>query len=222
MSGSGMDAGPLLDEVLWERPFASFPQLHPAGIKGHEGRFLFGRCGTRRVILQSGRLHVYEGLDFEAVTRPMGILREFGVDTAVLLNAAGGLCPELRPGDLVAVSSVRCWPYPGWENTPDTLTPNVLVPGCAVTGEYIWMHGPSYETRAEIRALQSLGGMVIGMSAAPELERAQSLGIRTAVLSCVTNSCCAARLLTHREVLETARRSSKGIIRVLRDAIRTL
>ncbi|KAJ1675730.1 Purine nucleoside phosphorylase [Spiromyces aspiralis] len=54
-------------------------------------------------------------------------------------------------------------------------------------GVYGWIFGPSYETRAECRALRSLGCDVVGMSTAPEVVVAKHAGMDVLALSLVTN-----------------------------------
>jgi purine-nucleoside phosphorylase len=82
------------------------------------------------------------------------------------------------------------------------------------------MHGPCYETRAEIAALRSLGDACVGMSIAPELFRCQELGMPAGVLSCVTNVCGGTDKLTHTAVLSAARQASARLRALLRQALK--
>ena len=208
----------LLDEVFAERPFRAVPGLPQSAVPGHEGAFIHGRCAGTPVVLQCGRLHAYQGLAFEDVTRPVDVMHEYGVDRILFTNAAGGLWPKMRPGDLVTAAGVRPWRY-GPFDLPATLDVDFRVAGCDFTGDYVWMHGPCYETRAEVAALQSLGAAVVGMSAAPELLRCRQLGIRAGLVSCVTNSCCTPQILTHDHVVATAQRASARLCEVIRAAL---
>ncbi len=214
VAGSGMDLRPLLDRITDEKPFSAFAGLDAGGIAGHPCTFLWGRCGGVPVILQCGRRHLYEGLSFREVTRSIDLLHDFGAATVLLLNAVGALLPELEPGAVVAAAHVRTWPCRRLD-VPERLTPE-LVPECEHRGVYCWMHGPCYETRAEIGALRQLGGAVVGMSAAPELLRCQQLRLRAGILSCVTNSCITPQVLTHEHVLATAQNASAALCAVLR------
>ncbi len=220
VSGSGIHLRPLLDEVLAEVPFVDVEGLTRATVAGHDGSFVFGRCGGAPVLLQAGRIHLYEGHAPAAVAATVDALHRFGVRTLILTNAAGGLEPSLMPGDWVAADSVLAWRYRD-HRFPDRMTPDFLVPGCRATGTYIWMHGPCYETRAEIRALQAMGGMTVGMSVALELERCQALSIRAAVVSCVTNNCTTQESLQHAQVVEAAARASAHLCAILRGHIGT-
>lgn len=215
VSGSGINLRPLLDEVIREVSFTR-AGIPAAGTAGHAGVFVFGRCGDVPVILQSGRLHLYEGHDYETAVSAVDALYRFGVRALILTNAAGGLDEALAPGDLVAAEEVLSWRFQA-HAFPERMRPAFVVPGCTAAGAYIWMHGPCYETRAEIRALQHMGGATVGMSAAAELERCQALGIRAGIVSCVTNDCTSQQSLSHAEVVTVAERASGELCGLLRD-----
>lgn len=222
VGGTGIALEGILDHVDRELPFEDVPGLPRAGVAGHVGRFVFGKSGGYPVVVQSGRLHVYEGLSPAEAAQTVDALASFGVGTVLFTNAAGGLRPEMRPGDLLAVNAVRPLPFRQWHDVPKIIQPVVVVPGCEHEGTYVWVHGPSYETRSEIRALRELGGDAVGMSTAPELARCHELGIRAGVISCITNNCCTSQELTHEHVVETARQASQKIIRLIRDALARL
>lgn len=217
VAGSGLDLGGLLDTT--ERA-VSFEEagVGQTGVTGHTGRFLLGACVGRPVVLQEGRRHVYEGLALEEVTATVDALHGFGVRAVVFTNAAGGLKPEMRAGDLVSATEIQPWPCRRVE-LPERLHPDFTIPGCDAAGAYMWVHGPCYETRAEIGLLQRLGGAMVGMSTAPEFVRCRALGMRAAAVSCITNNCCAPMHLTHEHVLQTAASASRRLTSLLRRAV---
>jgi len=219
VSGSGIELESLLDPVKDELSFAEVPGLLEGTVLGHEHRFLKGFCGGVPVILQCGRLHMYEGFDYETVVKPVDVMAEWGVRKLIFTCAAGGLVLGMAPGDLMAVERVRLWRYKAWPVTPGMLYTDFQTPGCAFTGTYQWMHGPCYETRAEIKALQQMQVSAVGMSTAPELMRAQELGIQSAMIACITNSCTTPHVLTHEDVCAVARKSSQTVRLLLRKAI---
>ena len=220
VAGSGIQLEPLLDEIVARRPFGEFPGLEAGRVEGHGHYFVEGRCGGVDVIVQCGRLHMYEGFDYLAATRTVDVLHEMGVTTVIFTNAAGGLVLGMRPGDLVAVDRVRMWRYHPWAATPGMLFPDFTVAGCTFTGTYQWMPGPAYETRAEIAALQSQRISAVGMSAAPELMRCQELGMKAAVIACITNCCCRREKVSHDQVVTAAAKASPGIVALIREALR--
>ena len=219
VSGSGFELIGVFDDVDDSTMFSEYFDLPRTVLSGHARTFTRGSVGERPLILQTGRLHFYEGFDYKTVVKPVDLLAEWGVTTILFTNAAGGLLPDLRPGDLVAVDTIETWPFIHWPERPARLETQFQVPGCDRTGTYFWMHGPTYETPAEIGTLQALGASVVGMSTAPEVQRCRELGIRAAVISCVTNNCCRHEPLTHEEVLRVARCASDRLCAVLRRAL---
>jgi len=218
VAGSGVDLRLLLDKITLEQPFHDLPELALGATPGHGYAFLHGECAGRPVIIQCGRLHAYEGLEWRQVVQTVDALRRFGATSILFTNAAGGLLPEMQPGDLVAADAVHTWPF-GKFNLPETLRPDLLIRGCDFTGCYLWMHGPCYETPAEIALARALGAAAVGMSTAPELLRCQQLGIRAGLVSCITNSCLRSEKLTHDHVLDVARRTSAKLCALLRKTI---
>lgn len=219
VAGSGIVLDALLDDVSAQRPFHQFPGLNAATVSGHAGLFIQGQCQNHPIIIQSGRLHFYEGHDHKTVTRPVDVLHKLGVRTILFTNAAGALRPEIEPGHLMAATSIHLWPCRRWPAHPDTLAIDLVLDRCGHSGPYAWVHGPCYETRAEIAALQAMGAHAVGMSTAPEIARCQDLGIRTAVISCITNNCCTPQVLTHDHVLRTARNISAKLCDRIRAAL---
>jgi purine-nucleoside phosphorylase len=164
-------------------------------------------------------LHFYEGLDYRTITRPVEFLYERGVRSIIFTNVGGGLLPDLCAGDIVAVDRILTWPFVGWSERPDSIAPDWTIQGASVKGTYVWMHGPSYETPAEIRVLQKWGGTVVGMSTAPEVQRCRQLGIRCAVLTCITNNCCVQQSLTHEDVVASAQNASGRLCALIQATI---
>lgn len=219
VAGSGLALDAMFDVVDGDIDFESMPELSRCSVAGHHGVFRFGRCGDQRVVVQLGRLHLYEGLSMDQVCATVECLYTFGVRTLVFTNAAGGLAPELRCGDLMAVERLGAWPCARWPDAPERIVPAFSVDGCDARGAYVWVHGPSYETRAEIAAMHGLGYSAVGMSTAPEVVRAHDLGIRTAAISCITNECASPHALTHNHVLSAARAANQRLTELLKRAL---
>lgn len=220
VAGSGLDLTGLLDVVEEEVDFAE-AGLGETKVAGHAGRFLLGMCAGYPVVLQQGRRHIYEGLTLAEAGAAVDVLHRFGAAAVVFTNAAGGLMPEMRPGDLVSASMIQSWPCRRVE-LPERIYPDFSIPGCDSSGVYLWVHGPCYETRAEIALLRKIGGAMVGMSTAPELVRCRQLGMRAGAVSCITNNCCAPMRLTHAHVLETAASASRRLTSLLRRAVPAL
>lgn len=214
VSGSGLNLESVLEKVTGTVAFQDVPGMAPSTVQGHASRFIFGTCGNHEVIIQAGRLHPYEGIAFKEVIRPVEAMHAFGARTIIYTNAVGALAPELHPGTLVGATQVHAWRC-GRFPLPEVAHPDFCVPGCDAYGKYWWMHGPCYETHAEVRALQNLGALTVGMSVAPELEACKTLGIKTAVVSCVTNNCLTDEHTSHNQVLQAAQASGTRLAKLL-------
>lgn len=224
-------------------PFAEvrgFPGT--TGVEGHAGRYVFGRLEGRRVLIQAGRFHFYEGHPSSVVALPVRVAHALGAGSLLLTNAAGAVDRRLAPGDLVLLddhvnlqwrSALAGRVRPGESRFPDMSAPwdpdlQALALAAArelglplVRGTYAALLGPSYETPAEVRMLERLGVHVVGMSTVPEATVARALDLPVAGLALVTNR--AAGLsptpLSHAEVLEAARRGGATLERLLRRLI---
>ena len=232
--GSGL--GGVVDrvEVSARLAFADVPGLLASGVAGHRGEFILGRFAGRVVLVGAGRLHYYEGHPWSVVTRPIEFAAELGVRDAILTNAAGGIRPDLEPGQMMPIRDHLQWnrPYP-WRLSPEPspydagLLADIVSAGTALgmslmPGIYAALTGPSYETPAEIRALRTTGADAVGMSTSREVLAGRAAGLRCAAISFITNR--AAGLgdgpLSHAEVLEVARRAGRSVGELLERVVR--
>jgi purine-nucleoside phosphorylase len=237
--GSGLGA---LADAVEESVTVSFdeiPGLPGSGVAGHAGRWIAGRLEGRRVLVQSGRFHHYEGHGTDIVAAPVRIAARLGVRAVILTNAAGGIGRGLDPGTIMVIEDHvnLLWRSPlagpvahGEQRFPDMSAPydpelqDVAVRAATdlgvpvQRGTYAAMLGPSYETPAEIRMLDRLGIHAVGMSTVPEVIVARALGLKVLAFSLITNR--AAGLghgsLGHDEVMEVGARAAGSLEAVIR------
>lgn len=227
--GSGWSQTLSVDPPIAEIAYDQIPGLGASTVVGHAGRFvLFERHGIR-VAAFLGRRHWYEGAGWEPVVLPVELLRRLGTRNLLITNAAGGIRPTFKPGDLMLIrdhiNSVGLNPLigpvlPGWgprfpdqSRVYDPELTNLLREAAHDSGTslsdgvYVFTSGPEYETPAEIRAYSGMGGDAVGMSTVPEAIVANAAGMRIAALSCITNMAAgiSGPHLSHEEVLEQTR-----------------
>jgi purine-nucleoside phosphorylase len=241
--GSGLSdfAGRLRDAV--SIPYDRIPHWPPSTVVGHEGRLVLGMLGDRRVAALSGRVHFYEGHPLQTVvfaTRVMGLL---GVRTLVLTNAAGGINTGFTQGALMIIddhinllgSNPLIGPNearfgPRFPDMTDIYSPRLRALADEVArdiglqvahGVYVGVHGPSYETPAEIRFFRAIGADAVGMSTVPEAIAARHMGMEVMGVSCITNMAAGVlpTPLDHRGVMETAHRVRGQFIALLEGVI---
>jgi purine-nucleoside phosphorylase len=203
-------------------------------VSGHAGRIVLGTLGGLSVLVQSGRVHLYEGRGAFEVTRAMRAYAELGVRAVLLTNASGGLVSDWAPGTLVCLDDhlnfqgrSALLPGEGGRASPyDAELTALLIEAAREArvelrrGTYAAMLGPSYETPAEIRALRSYGAHVVGMSTVSEASAAHAAGMRVVAVSCVANPAAGLgeESLRHEDVLAVMRRSA-GKLRALLERV---
>lgn len=227
--GSGWSEALADDRTLARVPYADIPGLGASTVVGHAGELRLFELHGLRVAAFLGRRHWYEGAGWEPVVLPVELLRRMGTKNLLVTNAAGGINPAFKPGDLMAINdhinTVGLNPLvgpvmPGWgARFPDQsqvydqpmrklLQQAAAEAGVALfEGVYAFTAGPVYETPAEIRAYAGVGADAVGMSTVPEVTVASAAGLRVAGLSCITNMAAgiSGPHLSHDEVLQQTR-----------------
>lgn len=236
--GSGFQDVLARMKVELDLPFSKLPGFVCPDVAGHAGRVVIGELGSTSVIALLGRAHFYEGHEMSRVTFPVRVLAEFGIQTVLLANAAGGINSKFAPGDYMALSDhinfMGTNPLRGRVESDgarfvdltgsyDAGLRKILVQsgrqaGLKMhTGVYLAVSGPSYETSAEIRAFRRLGADAVGMSTVPEAIAARQEGLRVAALSCIANLAAGdgRAAISHDEVLTIGRRQQGKVAEML-------
>jgi len=192
-------------------PYNDIPYFPKSTAVGHAGQLVCGRLRGLPVVTMEGRFHTYEGYPTWQITLPVRVMHALGAKLLVVSNAAGGVNPQYRTGDVMVIEDhinlMGSNPLIGPTNDtlgdrfPDMSRPydfDLIERAQQVArredfvchrGVYVALSGPNYETRAEYRFLRKIGGDVIGMSTVPEVIVAHQLGVRILALSTVTNVC---------------------------------
>ncbi len=208
-------------------PYTVIPHFPKPSVVGHSGLLVMGTVDGTPLAVMQGRVHHYEGYTGAEVTFPIRVLKQLGVETLIVTNAAGGIREGLRRGDLVLISD-----HINFTGTNPLFGPNesrfgerffdmtepysARLRGLAQEvsrkegftmpeGVYLAVSGPSFETAAEIRAFRTLGADLVGMSTVHEVIVARHMGIEVLGISCVTNLAAGiqGKPLDHYEVIET-------------------
>ena len=236
---SGLQAGATLT-------YQEIPHWPESNVAGHEGKLVIGQLSGRTVAALAGRVHLYEGYDLRTVTFATRVVAMLGVKTVILTNAAGGINTSFSSGTLMVIddhinlmgSSPLMGPNddrlgPRFPDMTTVYSPRLRqlaheaggLPGRALPhGIYAAVHGPSYETPAEIRYLRTIGADAVGMSTVPEALVARHMGIEVLGISCIANMAAGMSALppSHEEVLETTRRVRGDLTALLEQIIARL
>ncbi len=209
----GTGLGGLVKEIAIEKEVAytDIPHFPRSTVESHEGKLLFGKLGGKQVLAMQGRFHYYEGYSMTEITFPVRIMYELGVRVLLISNAAGGMNPYFRKGDLMAIDDhinlIGTNPLIGpnldeyGPRFPDMSEPYSkrlldLAEQVALDnkiklhrGVYVAVSGPNLETRAEYRFLRTIGADIVGMSTVPEDIVAVHMGMEVLGISVITDEC---------------------------------
>lgn len=249
--GSAM--GPLADEVSEADaiPYRVIPNFPQTGVEGHAGRLVIGELGAQPVLVMQGRVHFYEGYSMQMITMPIRVMQILGIEILIITNGAGGLNPSFQVGDLMLINDhINLTGLSGYNplrgpNLADfgTRFPSMVAPydlklqemarqaakeeGMNLKeGIYVSLSGPSFETPAEVRFLQLIGGDTVGMSTAPEVVVARHGGMRVLGISGITNVAItdptSSKQSTHEEVLAGSKILAPKLIRLVKGVLAKL
>lgn len=226
--GSGLGVLSDLIEEGVSIPYQDIPHFPVSTVEGHEGELLLGTVQGRPVVMMKGRFHMYEGYGSEVTAFPVRVMKELGVKSLLVTNAAGGVNTSFAPGNLMLITD-----HLNMTGTSPLVGPNdnalgVRFPDMTQAyskrlraaarevaegqglqlqeGVYAGLLGPAYETPAEIVMLRTLGADAVGMSTVSEVIVARHAGLEVLGFSCITNMAAGIldQPLSHSEVMETA------------------
>ena len=210
--GSGLSPLAEAAEAADVIPYGDVPHFPKSTVEGHAGRLVLGRLANRTLIIMQGRVHFYEGYPIQQVVFPVRVMQALGVKTLIVTNAAGGLDPTFRPGEMMLITdhinmigmsgnNPLFGPNdpmlgPRFPSMSQAYDPDMrrIAEEVALDedlplrkGVYVGLAGPSYETPAEIRFLRLIGADAVGMSTVPEVTVARHAGMRVLGVSGITN-----------------------------------
>lgn len=238
--GSGLGALCDLIEDAVYLPYDQIEGFVVSTVEGHRGQFVGGTLAGKRVIVMQGRMHFYEGYTMDEVTLAVRAMCMMGIRTLVVTNAAGGVNPSLRIGDVMLIEDqINLLPNPLIGRNVDQIGPrfvdmtqpfssslrseaieaarSVGVP--IIGGTYLASSGPTYETPAEYRFFRAIGADACGMSTAPEVIVARHAGIDVLGFSIITNVAISQGAVqvenSHDDVVNAAQSASGKLIRII-------
>ena len=240
----GTGLGQLSSEITDKKeiPYAEIPNFPVSTVEGHSGKLIFGKLGGIDILAMQGRFHFYEGYSMKEVTFPVRVMYELGIKTLFVSNAAGGMNPKFRIGDLMIITDhINFFPehplrgknYPTGPRFPDmheTYDKKLIKLASDIAyekkirvtyGVYIGLQGPTFETPAEYRMYHLLGADAVGMSTVPEVIVAHHCGIRTFGISVITDlgGFDNPVEVSHEEVQEAANAAQPFMTEIMREMI---
>ncbi len=189
--------------------YHSIPNFPVSTVEGHSGKLIFGTLGNKRVMAMQGRFHFYEGYNMQQVTFPVRVMKELGIITLFVSNAAGGMNPDFKIGDIMIITDhINLFPEhplrgknydelgPRFPDMSEAYSRRLIQDALKVADEqgikvqqgvYVGTQGPTFETPAEYRYFHRIGGDAVGMSTVPEVIVANHCGIEVFAISVITD-----------------------------------
>ncbi len=241
--GSGLGDFAEKVETIKSIATSSLPQYPISTVQGHHGFLHFSKYADKKLMIVQGRIHFYEGYSISQCVLPIHIASKLNCCIIILTNAAGGVNPNFKPGDLMLASSMNginikkelasligltslekrnsFLDFPSKDLSEKIRKASLEEKILLREGVYWLTKGPSYETPAEIKMISKFGGDAVGMSTVHEAIYAASIGLKTASISCITNFAAglSPQKLSHQEVIETAEMVKKDFERLVKKSI---
>lgn len=244
----GTGLGGLIDhiQVNTRIPYSEIPNFPVSTVEGHSGNLIFGKLNQHRIVAMQGRFHYYEGYSMQEVTFPIRILKGLGIQQLLISNAAGGINPDFRIGDLMGISDhINLFPenplrgpneaglgprFPDMSeaysrNLLDLATRKAAQLGFQLKqGIYVGNSGPSFETPAEYTFYRMIGGSAVGMSTVPEVIVARHMDLPVLAISVITNIAVPGNFQknSHLDVQEAAKLAEQNLANLFSEILGSL
>ena len=240
----GTGLGSLANEITdkHEIGYETIPNFPVSTVEGHSGKLIFGKLGNKDIMAMQGRFHFYEGYSMKEVTFPIRVMRELGIKTLFVSNAAGGMNPAFEIGDLMIITDHinffpehplrgKNIPYgPRFPDMSEAYNQALIRKADEIAcekgikvqhGIYIGTQGPTYETPAEYKMFRILGADAVGMSTVPEVIVANHCGIQVFGISVITDLGVEGKIVevTHEDVQKAADAAQPLMTTIMRELI---
>ena len=240
----GTGLGSLVNEITdkYEIGYETIPNFPVSTVEGHSGKLIFGKLGNKDIMAMQGRFHFYEGYSMKEVTFPIRVMRELGINTLFVSNAADGMNPSFEIGDLMIITDhINFFPEhplhgknisygPRFPDMSEAYNKALIRKADEIANEkgikvqhgiYIGTQGPTYETPAEYKMFRILGADAVGMSTVPEVIVANHCGNQVFGISVITDLGVEGKIVevTHEDVQKAADAAQPLMTTIMRELI---
>ena len=241
----GTGLGELVDhiEITDTLDYKDIPNFPVSTVEGHSGKLIFGKLGNKRVMAMQGRFHFYEGYSMQQVTFPVRVMKALGITTLFVSNAAGGMNPEFKIGDIMIITDhINLMPnplvgpniaelgprFPDMHNCYDKA---LRAKATAIAeregiklqyGVYVGGTGPTFETQAEYLYFKAIGGDAAGMSTVPEVIVARHMSLPVFGVSVITNCGLSDEVGDHEDVQRQGKKAGVKMAKLFMEMLKEL
>ncbi|GAB2541822.1 purine-nucleoside phosphorylase [Rufibacter soli] len=241
--GTGLGALVKDIDITYSLDYADIPHFPVSTVESHSGKLIFGELGGRRVVVMQGRFHYYEGYTMQQVVFPVRVMKLLGIQKLFISNAAGGFKEDFELSDLMVITDhINLLPNPLIGKNLDDLGPrfpdmsepydlNLVAQALEIsaehglnakTGVYASVTGPTLETRAEYKYINSIGADAVGMSTIPEVIAAVHMGLPCFAVSIITDLCSPEKIqrVVLKDILEAAAKAEPKMTLLITELIK--
>jgi purine-nucleoside phosphorylase len=247
----GTGLGGLVKEIRKEivLDYDEIPHFPVSTVESHHGKLIFGTLGGKKIVAMQGRFHYYEGYTMQQVTFPVRVMSRkagLGVKTLLISNAAGGMNPQFKRGDLMVITdhinlqgdNPLIGPNdddlgPRFPDMSEPYSAELIALAEKVAadlkiklqrGVFVAVQGPNLETRAEYRFLRNIGADAVGMSTVPENIAANHMGMRVFGMSIITDECFPDTLqpVDVKEIIAVANKTEPKLTKIMKEIVKRL
>jgi purine-nucleoside phosphorylase len=237
--GSGL--GKLVDVIEIEKsiPYKEIPNFQVSTVEGHSGNLIYGTISGKKVVVQQGRFHYYEGWDMKQVTFPIRVFKYLGIENLMVSNASGGVNAKFEVGDLMIISDhINMMPehplhglnderfgprfvdmHDAYDKKMISIMENIAKEENIKIhkGIYLALQGPTFETPAEYGMVRNLGADCVGMSTVPEVIVAKHMNMTCFGVSVITDLGLEGivEAVSHKEVQKAAKSAEKTLSKLM-------
>jgi len=244
--GSGLGNFASQIEVEKEVPYADIPHFPVSTVQGHSGKLIFGKLNGKTVVAMAGRFHYYEGYTPDAVVYPVRVMKLLGIQTLLLSNAAGAVNTDFKVGDIMIINdhisfftpnplvgkNIEDW-GPRFPDMSEPYKKTLIKKAKEIAGKngidikegvYVAVTGPTFETRAEYKLIQAVGGDVVGMSTVQECIVANHMSLPVFAVSIITDLGIREEdnIITHEEVLQAAKEAEPKLALLFKELVASI
>jgi len=244
--GSGLGSFTEQIKIDVEIPYSEIPHFPVSTVEGHSGKLIFGTLGEVQLVVMAGRFHYYEGYTAEDVVFPIRVMKFLGVNQLFLSNAAGGVHPDFKVGDLMVIKDHISFAIknpllgknidefgPRFPDMSEPYAKRLINHAKEIAnnlsihlheGVYFGVTGPTFETRAEYKMIKLVGADAVGMSTVQEVIAAVHCGMEVFAMSVITDLGIREEenTITHQEVLDAANVAAPKLTKIFIELIQAV
>jgi purine-nucleoside phosphorylase len=243
--GTGLGGLTAKIENRLEIDYKDIPNFPVSTVEGHAGKLIFGDFGNKKIVAMKGRFHYYEGYRPEQIALPIRVLKYLGIKNLFLSNAAGGVNPMFRVGDIMIITDhINLLPNPliglnderigvRFPDMSEAYDRSLIAKAIRIAGEnritiqkgvYLGTSGPTFETPSEYKFFRTIGADSVGMSTVTEVIVARHMGLPCFAVSIITDLGVEGKIdyITHEMVQNEAEKAEASMTTIMTELISSL